>query len=154
MSTSEVYGSARERPMTEDHPTRPATVYGASKLAGERAVLDALPEGAPGYRLDLAVAFALRHVQDVFDDIPSFMLDETLGVRLDGAAIPALETVGDDEARQLRVAAGTLTLWSTALDDDVIVQAGMCVVGPEDEEEPAEGRHPLFGGVQAQECGR
>lgn len=35
VSTSEVYGTARSVPMTEDHPTQPMTVYGASKLAGE-----------------------------------------------------------------------------------------------------------------------
>lgn len=35
ISTSEVYGTARWVPMTEEHPTYPNTVYGASKLAGE-----------------------------------------------------------------------------------------------------------------------
>lgn len=35
VSTSEVYGTARYAPMTEEHPTFPMTVYGASKLAGE-----------------------------------------------------------------------------------------------------------------------
>jgi UDP-glucose 4-epimerase len=35
VSSSEVYGTARTAPMTEEHPTDPHTVYGASKLAGE-----------------------------------------------------------------------------------------------------------------------
>ncbi len=35
VSSSEVYGTARVVPMTEQHPTFPHTVYGASKLAGE-----------------------------------------------------------------------------------------------------------------------
>jgi UDP-glucose 4-epimerase len=35
VSTSEVYGTARYAPMDEEHPTRPMTVYGGSKLAGE-----------------------------------------------------------------------------------------------------------------------
>jgi UDP-glucose 4-epimerase len=35
VSSSEVYGTARWAPMTEDHPAFPCTVYGASKLAGE-----------------------------------------------------------------------------------------------------------------------
>jgi UDP-glucose 4-epimerase len=35
VSSSEVYGTARWAPMTEEHPTFPLTVYGASKLAGE-----------------------------------------------------------------------------------------------------------------------
>jgi UDP-glucose 4-epimerase len=35
VSSSEVYGTAKWVPMTEDHPTFPCTVYGGSKLAGE-----------------------------------------------------------------------------------------------------------------------
>ncbi|HET9051683.1 MAG TPA: SDR family NAD(P)-dependent oxidoreductase, partial [Candidatus Dormibacteraeota bacterium] len=35
VSSSEVYGTARTVPMSEDHPTDPSTVYGAGKLAGE-----------------------------------------------------------------------------------------------------------------------
>lgn len=35
VSSSEVYGSAETVPMSEEHPLRPTTVYGASKLAGE-----------------------------------------------------------------------------------------------------------------------
>lgn len=35
VSSSEVYGTAKWAPMTEEHPTFPCTVYGASKLAGE-----------------------------------------------------------------------------------------------------------------------
>jgi UDP-glucose 4-epimerase len=35
VSSSEVYGTAKWVPMTEDHPTFPSTVYGASKLGGE-----------------------------------------------------------------------------------------------------------------------
>jgi UDP-glucose 4-epimerase len=35
VSSSEVYGTAKWVPQTEDHPTDPCTVYGGSKLAGE-----------------------------------------------------------------------------------------------------------------------
>lgn len=35
VSSSEVYGTGRYVPMTEEHPIYPMTVYGASKLAGE-----------------------------------------------------------------------------------------------------------------------
>jgi len=38
ISTSEVYGSAKTIPMSENHPTLPQSTYAASKLAGERAV--------------------------------------------------------------------------------------------------------------------
>jgi UDP-glucose 4-epimerase len=35
VSSSEIYGTAKWVPMTEDHPAFPSTVYGGSKLAGE-----------------------------------------------------------------------------------------------------------------------
>jgi UDP-glucose 4-epimerase len=35
VSSSEIYGTAETVPMSEEHPCRPTTVYGASKLAGE-----------------------------------------------------------------------------------------------------------------------
>lgn len=35
ISSSEVYGTAKTAPMSEDHPMEPTTPYGASKLAGE-----------------------------------------------------------------------------------------------------------------------
>ncbi len=35
VSSSEAYGTARERVMDEQHPQEPTTVYGAAKLAGE-----------------------------------------------------------------------------------------------------------------------
>jgi UDP-glucose 4-epimerase len=35
VSSSEIYGTAETAPMSEEHPCRPITVYGASKLAGE-----------------------------------------------------------------------------------------------------------------------
>lgn len=38
-SSSEVYGTALRAPMAEDHPLEPTTVYGASKLAGEKYAL-------------------------------------------------------------------------------------------------------------------
>jgi UDP-glucose 4-epimerase len=35
VSSSEVYGTAKTVPMSEDHPLDPTTIYGASKLTGE-----------------------------------------------------------------------------------------------------------------------
>lgn len=35
ISSSEVYGTAKTVPMSEEHPKEPTTIYGASKLAGE-----------------------------------------------------------------------------------------------------------------------
>jgi UDP-glucose 4-epimerase len=39
ISSSEVYGTTVQNPMTEEHPLRPTTPYGASKLAGEAYAL-------------------------------------------------------------------------------------------------------------------
>lgn len=38
ISSSEIYGSAKNIPMTEDHPTIPHSTYATSKLAADRAV--------------------------------------------------------------------------------------------------------------------
>jgi UDP-glucose 4-epimerase len=42
VSSSEIYGTAETVPMSEEHPCRPITVYGASKLAGELYALACL----------------------------------------------------------------------------------------------------------------
>jgi UDP-glucose 4-epimerase len=82
VSSSEVYGTARWVPMTEDHPTFPMTVYGASKLAGEcytRAFH--LTYGYPTVVVRPFNAFGPRchHEGDSGEVIPKFMLHALAG---------------------------------------------------------------------------
>lgn len=77
VSTSEVYGTARWSPMTEEHPTYPNTVYGASKLAGEcyaRAFHESY--GYPTVMVRPFNTFGPRchHEGDSGEVIPKFML--------------------------------------------------------------------------------
>jgi UDP-glucose 4-epimerase len=77
VSSSEVYGTARRAPMTEEHPAFPHTVYGASKLAGEcyaRAF-----HGSDGYPTVMIRPFntygpRCHHEGDSGEVIPKFLL--------------------------------------------------------------------------------
>lgn len=82
VSSSEVYGTAKSVPMSEDHPTFPHTVYGASKLAGDcyaRAYWDT-------YRFPTAVVRPFNsygprshHEGDSGEVIPKFLLRAMAG---------------------------------------------------------------------------
>jgi UDP-glucose 4-epimerase len=77
VSTSEVYGTARQTPMTEEHPTMPHTVYGGSKLAGEcytRAYFDTYGYSTVIVRPFNAFGPRSHHEGDSGEVIPKFML--------------------------------------------------------------------------------
>jgi UDP-glucose 4-epimerase len=82
VSSSEVYGTARWVPMTEDHPTFPATVYGAAKLAGEgyaRAYHRAYGFPAVVVRPFNAYGPHCHHEGDSGEVIPKFVLRSLAG---------------------------------------------------------------------------
>lgn len=112
VSSSEIYGTARTAPMSEEHPQYPMTVYGAAKLAGERYT-DAYWKT---YRFPTTVvrpfnAFGPRshHEGDSGEVIPKFMLRAMAGMPLvihgDGAQTRDFTYVADT-ARGI-IAAGT-----------------------------------------------
>ncbi len=77
VSSSEVYGTARTSPITEEHPTLPMTVYGASKLAGEaytRAFWETYRYPTVVVRPFNAYGPRCHHEGDSGEVIPKFML--------------------------------------------------------------------------------
>jgi len=85
VSSSEVYGVARDLPMHEDGPTFPATPYGASKLAGEahaRACYRCF--GVPVTIVRPFNSFGPRshHEGDAGEVIPKFVLRALAGKHL------------------------------------------------------------------------
>jgi UDP-glucose 4-epimerase len=77
VSSSEVYGTARWVPMTEDHPAFPSTVYGASKLAGEcyaRAFFQTYAYPTVIVRPFNTYGPRSHHEQDCGEVIPKFLL--------------------------------------------------------------------------------
>src|SRR5579871_2495885 len=77
VSSSEVYGTARTAPITEDHPTFPMTVYGASKLAGEaytRAFWETYGYPTVVVRPFNAYGPRCHHEGDSGEVIPKFLL--------------------------------------------------------------------------------
>lgn len=81
-STSEVYGTAKTVPMTEEHPTYPMTVYGASKLAGEcytRAYYESYNYPTVVVRPFNAFGPRSHHEGDSGEVIPKFLLRSMTG---------------------------------------------------------------------------
>lgn len=82
VSSSEVYGTARWVPMTEEHPTLPMTVYGASKLAGEcytRAFYQTYSYPTVVVRPFNAYGPRCHHEGDSGEVIPKFLLRSMAG---------------------------------------------------------------------------
>lgn len=74
-------------------------------------------------------------------------MDESLGARVDSADTPALD-VQRTEDTQLQMTSGRLTLWSSEMDGDVVIEEGECINSIDDEgmtEEDEDALHDLFG---------
>jgi len=105
VSSSEVYGTARTAPITEDHPTLPMTVYGASKLAGEaytRAFWETHRYPTVVLRPFNAYGPRCHHEGDSGEVIPKFMLRCLAGKPMvifgDGTQTRDFTFVGDTAA--------------------------------------------------------
>ena len=105
VSSSEVYGTALRVPMTEEHPTFPCTVYGASKLAGEcytRAFHSTYGYATVVVRPFNAYGPRSHHEGDSGEVIPKFMLrglaDRPLVIWGDGTQTRDFTFVADSAA--------------------------------------------------------
>ncbi len=84
-STDYVFDGARDRPYREDDEPRPLGVYGASKLAGERAVLDALE---PALVLRTSWVYGARRVNFMLKMLELFRTREEVRVVDDQTGTP------------------------------------------------------------------
>lgn len=110
VSTSEVYGTAKTVPMTEEHPTFPMTVYGGSKLAGEcyaRAFYETYNYPTVVVRPFNSYGPRSHHEGDSGEVIPKFMLRGMAGKPMvifgDGTQTRDFTFV-DDSARGIMLA--------------------------------------------------
>lgn len=102
VSSSEVYGTARWVPMTEEHPTFPMTVYGSGKLAGEcytRAFWESYRYPTVVVRPFNSFGPRSHHEGDSGEVIPKFMLRAMAGKPMiifgDGTQTRDFTYVGD-----------------------------------------------------------
>lgn len=111
VSSSEVYGTAQQVPMTEDHPLRPSTPYAAAKLAGEAYTLSFhRTYGLPGIVVRPFNAYGPRaHLAGPSGEvIPKFVVRAMAGKPLNvfGDGLQTRDyTWVEDVARGIRLAA-------------------------------------------------
>jgi hypothetical protein len=104
--------------------------------------------------LDAQVGFEWHKVISVFEDLPSFLLDETIGARMEGSIAPTLDILRGEDT-QVRVTSGRLNLWSTGMSEDVVIEEGECIIGIDEDtltEAERDALHDLFGGLLGATC--
>ncbi len=82
---------------------------------------------------------------------------ETLGTRLDGADAPTVSFLQSEKEEDVhvQVSAGTMTMWSSELSEDITVTEGQCMTSADDEDlsqEEIDAQHPMFGGIMGASC--
>ena len=124
--------------------------------SGRALTLTLLPEGddeLPTFgfdpELDLSVGFFLQPLADRGEDVPEFLLDDTLGLAITGSQ-PTIQPVEAtaEHSGGIRVVSGELSLASESAGEAVVVAEGLCLV----EREPEQGDHPLIGSFAEASC--
>ena len=81
--------------------------------------------------VDAQLTMAWHKVSSVFEDLPRFLMDESLGAQMDGTDTPALDILRSDDT-EIQMTSGRLTLWSSEMDEDVVIQEGECITSIDD----------------------
>jgi len=105
--------------------------------------------------LDAHLYFGWHVVKDVIDDLPRFMLDETISAHMVHATAPEIRLFDLDDDTQVQVSQGTLTLSSTEMTEDVVIQEGECITMESDDtltDEEKDALHELFGEMVGATC--
>jgi hypothetical protein len=104
-------------------------------------------------RFDLSFGLHFGAVAGEFmDPPPSYVLNESYGVKLDNGGAPARLAGVPSSATfngGVKVSAGTLTISSTGAPSPVIVPAGRCLTGLS---EAPSGTHPILGALSVVDC--
>ena len=67
----------------------------------------------------------MKHFSDVYDYLPSVLMDESLGMQADGIERPTVQTIDGIDETAMQVVSGTLTLSHSRVLEDVVTEEGM-----------------------------
>jgi len=98
---------------------------------------------------------AWDRVLDVLPDMWQLEPGESIGIQLDGADAPTLAILQEDDEVNFQVSEGNMTMSSSSMDGDIVIEAGQCMTSLDDEvmsEEEKDEQHPIFGGMVGETC--
>lgn len=109
----------------------------------QRIVINGTEDGirvAVSPSLVARAAFDLQNIADRLSDIPSWLMNEELTLKLEGAAEPAVRF--SDEHNMIEMLFGSMSIHSRAAGRTVNVAAGQCLLADESSEESS-AQHPI-----------
>jgi hypothetical protein len=102
--------------------------------------------------LDAQLEFNWHHVAEDIEEMPNFLSNERLGVIFDGPQNPTILMKNEHDEIDVSVESGDLTMWSSNMEEDVIIEEGQCLSSLEESEDIEEDLHPLFGTMIGESC--
>ena len=122
-------------------------------LSGEESSLQV--QFGPELDLQLSVGEWSKVLDPLPDFIP-FQTNENIAIQMAGTDAPSFQILWDEEdAIDMQVITGTLTLSSSMMEDAVVVSEGQCMGSIDTDgwsEEDKDALHPLFGELTGETC--